>query len=166
MKKTKSAPRKLLSKIKSPAALKKLAKGAKVVFTNGCFDIVHKGHVTYLERARKLGDILIVALNSDDSVRMLNKGPGRPINPLADRLEVIAALEAVDYVTWFEEATPLEVILKIRPKILAKGGDWTVDTIVGGREVQSWGGKVVSLPYVKGRSTTQILRRAKTGLST
>jgi rfaE bifunctional protein nucleotidyltransferase chain/domain len=161
-------PRKLLSKIKSPDALKKLfakkaprgGKRPRVVFTNGCFDIVHKGHVTYLERARALGNVLVVALNSDASVRRLEKGPERPINTLADRLAVIAALEAADYVTWFEEDTPLKAILKIRPDLIVKGGDWSVDQIVGGKEVLSWGGKVKSLPYIEGKSTTQIIARA------
>ncbi|MGK5085556.1 D-glycero-beta-D-manno-heptose 1-phosphate adenylyltransferase [Bdellovibrionota bacterium FG-1] len=158
------SPRKHLSKIKSPEsirrALGKKKKKFRVVFTNGCFDLIHKGHVTYLERARTLGEVLIVALNSDDSVQRL-KGPERPINPLADRLEVMAALESVDFVTWFEEDTPLKTILKIQPSILVKGGDWSVEAIVGATEVKSWGGKVKSLPYVKGRSTTEILARAR-----
>src|ERR1700757_562009 len=114
-----------LSKIKSPRSLKRILSGTRksTVFTNGCFDLLHKGHVTYLERARRLGDGLIVALNSDDSVKRL-KGADRPLNSLADRLEVIAALESVDYVTWFEPDTPLELIRLIRPDILVKGGDW------------------------------------------
>jgi rfaE bifunctional protein nucleotidyltransferase chain/domain len=164
-------PRKLLSKIKSPEAIRraignaaktkgKAKRSPRVVFTNGCFDILHKGHVTYLQQARSLGDILVVALNSDDSTRRL-KGPERPINTLADRLEVIASLEAVDYVTWFEEDTPLETILKVRPTILVKGGDWNIDKIVGGKEVISWGGAVKSLSFVEGRSTTSIIERAR-----
>ncbi len=122
---------------------------------------MHPGHVSYLQQARKLGAGLIVALNSDDSVRMLNKGPGRPLNTLADRMEVIAALESVDYVTWFEEETPLLVIRKLRPKVLVKGGDWRADQIVGGTDVISWGGKVKSLPYVEGKSTTNIIKKMK-----
>lgn len=156
----------LLKKIKAPKALKRtLTQGKrKVVFTNGCFDLLHKGHVTYLERARRLGDLLIVALNSDESVKRL-KGPERPINPLADRLEVIAALESVDFVTWFDEDTPLELIDLLRPKVLVKGGDWTVSQIVGGKEVLSWGGKVRSLSYIEGRSTTLMIEKARKGLS-
>jgi rfaE bifunctional protein nucleotidyltransferase chain/domain len=168
-----SVPRKLLSKIKSPKAIrtalakkKRLAGAAssrnapKVVFTNGCFDLLHKGHVTYLERARAQGDLLVVALNSDESVKRL-KGADRPLNTLADRLEVMAALECVDFVTWFEEDTPLDAILTIKPKVLVKGGDWKVDQIVGGKEVLSWGGKVKSLTYVQGKSTTEIIAKAK-----
>lgn len=157
--------RKLVSKIKSPQQLKRIIaqaqkKRAKAVFTNGCFDILHKGHVTYLERARGLGDLLIVALNSDASVRKL-KGKGRPVNKLADRLEVMASLEAVDYVTWFNELTPLKLIRLVRPKVLVKGGDWKVSQMIGATDVMSWGGKAKSLPYIKGRSTTRIIRRAK-----
>jgi rfaE bifunctional protein nucleotidyltransferase chain/domain len=163
-------PRKLLNKIKSQDALKRIlakvraqetpqGRSPRVVFTNGCFDILHKGHVAYLENARAQGDILVVAVNSDKSVRRL-KGSDRPINPLADRLEVMAALEAADYVTWFEQDTPLEIIVKLKPDILVKGGDWSIDQMVGGREVLSWGGKVRSLNFVKGRSSTQIIERA------
>ena len=160
-------PRKLLSKIKSPEAIRRAVsktvtskKRPRVVFTNGCFDLLHKGHVTYLEKARAQGDLLVVALNSDDSVKQI-KGPERPINTLADRLEVMAALECVDFVTWFEEDTPLNAIFKIRPSVLVKGGDWKVDQIVGGKEVVSWGGQVKSLPYVEGKSTTQTIERAR-----
>jgi rfaE bifunctional protein nucleotidyltransferase chain/domain len=156
-----AAPRSIQSKIKSPTALARISKRKKFVFTNGCFDLLHPGHVSYLQQARKLGAGLIVALNSDDSVRMLNKGPGRPLNTLADRMEVIAALESVDYVTWFEEETPLLVIRKLRPKVLVKGGDWRADQIVGGTDVISWGGKVKSLPYVEGKSTTNIIKKMK-----
>lgn len=161
------SPRKLLSKIKSPEAIRRaLARSGKgkkaprAVFTNGCFDLLHKGHVTYLERARAQGDLLIVALNSDDSVRRL-KGPERPLNTLADRLEVMAALECVDYVTWFDDDTPLAAILAIRPRVLVKGGDWKIDQIVGGPEVVGWGGQVKSLTYVEGKSTTGIIERAR-----
>lgn len=161
--------RPILSKIKSADSLKRLLtagkrRGQKFVFTNGCFDILHKGHVSYLQEARRTGTQLIVALNSDESVKRL-KGPERPINPLADRLEVIAALECVDYVTWFEEDTPLNVILKVRPDVLVKGGDWKIDQIVGGKEVVSWGGKVKSLQFVEGRSTTRIIEKAKGRIS-
>jgi rfaE bifunctional protein nucleotidyltransferase chain/domain len=154
--------RKLISKVKAPKRLSLLLKRSrkKVVFTNGCFDLIHKGHVTYLEKARSLGDLLVVALNGDDSIRRL-KGPTRPINPLSDRLEVMAALESVDYVTWFDEDTPLDLIRLLRPKILVKGGDWKVEQIVGSEDVLSWGGKVRSIEYIEGRSTTEMISRAK-----
>jgi rfaE bifunctional protein nucleotidyltransferase chain/domain len=155
--------RTLSSKIKSPSALKRLlAKKSrkKLVFTNGCFDLLHKGHVAYLERARKLGDILVVALNSDQSVRQL-KGKGRPLNPLADRLEVIAALESVDFVTWFATETPLTLIRLLKPDVLVKGGDWRPEQIVGASDVLSAGGTVKSLPYIAGRSTTRLIAKAR-----
>lgn len=156
--------RKHLSKIKNPKALRTLLRASvkrkKVVFTNGCFDLLHKGHITYLEKARTQGDILVVGLNSDESVKRL-KGDDRPLNTLADRLEVMAALECVDYVSWFEEDTPLELILSLRPHILVKGGDWKPEQIVGAKEVISWGGKVKSLTYVEGQSTTQLIAKAR-----
>jgi rfaE bifunctional protein nucleotidyltransferase chain/domain len=155
-------PRAARTKVLSPQALERSlgrARG-KVVFTNGCFDLLHKGHVSYLERARKLGALLVVAVNDDASVRRL-KGAGRPVNPLADRLEVIAALEAVDFVTWFAEDTPRELICRLRPDVLAKGEDYRIDQIVGAREVKSWGGQVKRISLVKGRSTSSILSRAK-----
>lgn len=133
---------------------------SRVVFTNGCFDLLHKGHVSYLEKARELGDFLVVALNSDESIRQL-KGPSRPISSLSDRMEVIAALESVDYVTWFEEATPLELIKKLKPQILVKGGDWAVSQILGSEDVLARGGQVYSLPYIPGRSTTELIARAR-----
>jgi rfaE bifunctional protein nucleotidyltransferase chain/domain len=159
-------PKSLLSKIKSPSALKRSlsnlmrSKKRKVVFTNGCFDLLHKGHVTYLEKAKGLGDILVVALNGDESVRKL-KGESRPINPLSDRLEVIAALQSVDFVTWFDQDTPLELIRLLKPRVLVKGGDWETHQIVGSSDVISWGGKVLSLSYVQGRSTTAMIARAR-----
>jgi len=147
------------SKIFSANRLAKILKNKKqIVFTNGCFDVLHAGHVMYLQKAKALGKILVVALNSDESTRRL-KGPSRPINSLKDRLAVIAALECVDYVTNFKEDTPLKTILKIRPNILVKGGDWKASQIVGGREVLAWGGKVQSLSFLKGRSTTATLKR-------
>lgn len=130
-----------------------------VVFTNGCFDLIHRGHIRYLEAAKKLGKILIVALNSDASVKRL-KGPSRPVNKLANRLEVTAALESVDYVTWFNSDTPLTLIKALGPGVLVKGGDWHISYIVGGKEVLSRGGVVKSLPYIKGESTTAMIRRA------
>jgi D-beta-D-heptose 7-phosphate kinase/D-beta-D-heptose 1-phosphate adenosyltransferase len=137
----------------------KLKRFKRVVFTNGCFDLLHPGHVETLERAKRLGDCLVVAVNSDPSVRRL-KGPGRPVNPLAARLRVIAGLEAVDYVTFFGEDTPLETILALRPHVLVKGGDYSVATMVGAREIKSWGGTVKALPFVRGFSTTRIIAGA------
>lgn len=132
-----------------------------VVFTNGCFDILHRGHVTYLAQARALGASLAVALNTDESVRRLGKGADRPINPLADRLAVLAALGCVDLVTWFDQDTPLQCILECRPQILAKGGDWPVESIVGATEVKSWGGMVRSIPFFHERSTTRLVERIR-----
>ena len=133
-----------------------------LVFTNGVFDILHRGHVTYLAEAAVLGRSLVVALNSDASVRRLGKGDDRPINPLADRATVIAALECVALVTWFEEDTPLARILQCRPEHLVKGGDWSADKIVGAAEVNGWGGEVHSIPFRHARSTTHILSRIRT----
>ncbi len=132
-----------------------------LVFTNGCFDIVHRGHVTYLARARALGAAMVVALNTDASVRRLGKGDGRPWNPLEDRLAVMAALQSVDLVTWFDEDTPLVRILEARPEILVKGGDWPADRIVGAAEVRSWGGSVHSIPFEHERSTTRLIERIR-----
>ncbi len=131
------------------------ALGKRIVFTNGCFDILHKGHVRYLRQAKELGDILVVGLNSDNSVRRLK--PGRPINPEDDRAEVLSSLEMVDYVVIFEEDTPYEMIRFLRPHILVKGGDWKVEEIVGSDLVE----KTLSLPYVEGISTTEIIKRCK-----
>lgn len=155
----------LRNKIYSRQALKKIARrlrqeGKTLVFTNGCFDILHAGHVTYLEKAKRLGDVLIVGLNSDASVRRL-KGPGRPVTPERDRLKVIAALQAVDYLTLFSEDTPLRLIQEIRPHVLVKGADWKRDKIVGSKEVQSWGGQVRRAPLLRGRSTTSLLQKLK-----
>ncbi|MCL2590139.1 MAG: adenylyltransferase/cytidyltransferase family protein [Betaproteobacteria bacterium] len=132
-----------------------------LVFTNGCFDILHRGHVTYLSRARALGASLVVALNSDDSVRKLGKGEGRPLNSLEDRMAVIAALGSVDLVTWFEEETPLARIVESRPDVLTKGGDWAVDAIVGAIEVRAWGGSVLPIPFEFERSTTALVERIR-----
>jgi D-beta-D-heptose 7-phosphate kinase/D-beta-D-heptose 1-phosphate adenosyltransferase len=150
------------SKILSPSrlvrALKKIPNRKVVVFTNGCFDILHAGHVTYLDRARRLGDLLIVAVNSDASTSRL-KGPTRPVNPLEDRLRVLAGLESVSFVTWFEEDNPRELIAKVLPDVLVKGGDYRVKDIVGYGEVKANGGKTKVLPFLEGRSTTRILKR-------
>jgi D-beta-D-heptose 7-phosphate kinase/D-beta-D-heptose 1-phosphate adenosyltransferase len=134
--------------------------GRKVVFTNGCFDLVHPGHVRYLAEARALGDALVVALNSDRSVRIL-KGEGRPILNEQERAEVVAALQAVDYVIIFDEETPGKLIGELLPDVLVKGGDWSLDEIVGREEVEAAGGRVLSLPYVEGSSTTEIIARIK-----
>jgi len=132
-----------------------------LVFTNGCFDILHRGHVTYLEEAAALGNSLLVAVNSDDSVRRLNKGLERPINPLADRLAVLAALQSVDLVIPFDESTPLAVIKQVHPDILVKGGDWPLEQIVGATEVIQYGGEVHSIPFRYQRSTTDLIRRIR-----
>ncbi|QAT16912.1 ADP-heptose synthase / D-glycero-beta-D-manno-heptose 7-phosphate kinase [Candidatus Velamenicoccus archaeovorus] len=132
----------------------------KVVFTNGCFDILHYGHVAYLEKAKTLGDILIVGLNSDVSVRRL-KGKKRPVNDETDRAHVLAALACVDYVVLFRQDTPLELIRALKPDVLAKGGDWNVSRIVGAEEVLADGGKVCVIPYIKNRSTTAIIEKIR-----
>jgi D-beta-D-heptose 7-phosphate kinase/D-beta-D-heptose 1-phosphate adenosyltransferase len=131
--------------------------GKRVVFTNGCFDILHSGHVDLLRRARDLGDALVVAINSDGSVARM-KGPGRPLIPEHERAELLDGFEMVDFVCWFEEDTPLQTILTIHPDVLVKGADWS-DNIVGQREVESWGGKVFALPLIEGCSTTGIVER-------
>lgn len=130
--------------------------GERLVFTNGCFDVLHIGHLRLLERSRQLGDRLLVAVNSDDSVRRL-KGPSRPLNREADRAAMLAALDCVDFVTVFEEDTPKEAILKCRPDVLVKGGDYTLDTVVGAAEVQGWGGQVELIPLVAGQSSTRLI---------
>ncbi len=135
------------------------------VFTNGVFDLLHRGHVTYLAQARALGASLIVALNDDASVRRLGKGADRPINQLGDRLALISALESVDLVTWFEGDTPIELIRAISPDILVKGGDWSVNAIVGAPEVLAAGGAVVSIPFCHDLSTTALLGRVRAGAS-
>ena len=132
-----------------------------LVFTNGVFDVLHRGHATYLDRAKALGNALMVALNSDPSARRLGKGADRPVNPLADRMALVAALEAVDYVTWFDEDTPLALIETIRPEVLVKGGDWPVEQIVGAREVAGWGGRAVSIAFEYQRSTTELISRIR-----
>jgi len=134
-----------------------------LVFTNGCFDILHRGHVTYLAQARALGASLVVALNTDASVQRLDKGTDRPVNVLADRAAVIAALGAVDLVTWFDDDTPLALVLALRPDVLVKGGDWSPDRIVGAPEVIARGGRVVSIPFAHDRSTTAVIRRIRAG---
>ena len=134
-----------------------------LVFTNGVFDILHRGHASYLAQARALGASLLVAANSDTSVKRLGKGPDRPINPLADRMALLAALEAVSLVTWFDDDTPLALIRLAKPDVLVKGGDWAPEKIVGGAEVKSWGGTVHSVPLILGRSTTATLAKIRGG---
>lgn len=132
----------------------------KIVFTNGCFDILHVGHVTYLAQAKALGDVLVIGLNSDDSVRRL-KGPDRPVNAQDARALVLAALESVDYVVFFSEDTPYNIITHVKPDILVKGGDYKIDDIVGGDFVRARGGKVLTIPFVEGFSTSNILEQIK-----
>jgi rfaE bifunctional protein nucleotidyltransferase chain/domain len=134
--------------------------GKKVVFTNGVFDLLHLGHVTYLKAARQQGDLLVVALNSDESVRRI-KGPLKPLLPLSERAEMLLALSCVDYTTFFEEDDPYNVVKILKPDVLVKGGDWAVDKIIGGDLVQSWGGKVINIPVVEGRSTTNLIELIK-----
>lgn len=133
--------------------------GKKVVFTNGCFDLLHVGHVRYLQAARQLGDILVVGVNSDASVRALQKGPERPLVPESQRSEIVAALECVDYVIIFSESTPLQVITMLQPDILVKGGDWPLDQVIGRKEVEARGGHVCSIPLVPGISTSLLVQR-------
>ncbi len=132
-----------------------------LVFTNGCFDILHTGHVTYLAQARALGASMIVALNTDASVKRQGKGDDRPINDLGKRASVMAALESVALVTWFDADTPYDVIMAARPDILVKGGDWSIDRIVGSQEVLGWGGQVHSIPFLYQTSTTETLKRIR-----
>lgn len=132
--------------------------GRRIVFTNGCYDLLHPGHIRLLEKARELGDILVLALNSDRSVRE-NKGPGRPIISEDERAEVAAALEAVDYVVLFDEPTPREIVSRVLPDVLVKGGDWGPNEIIGREETEAAGGRVVSIPFEPGYSTSSIVER-------
>jgi rfaE bifunctional protein nucleotidyltransferase chain/domain len=140
------------------------SEGKKIVFTNGCFDIIHAGHVRYLREAKKLGDILVLALNSDSSVRLI-KGDERPIVPEEGRAIVVGSLESVDYVALFDEETPLRLIEYLRPHILVKGGDWDEENVVGRDAVRKWGGEVVIIPEVKGASTTNIIEKIRNNFS-
>lgn len=155
-----SAGRKILDLAAATRAVRTAQRrGERVVFTNGCFDLLHVGHVRSLEQARRLGDRLIVALNTDASVRRL-KGPSRPLVPARQRAEVVAALGCVDFVVLFREDTPLRTIVALRPDLLAKGGDWRLEDIVGRAEVESFGGRVVRLRELPGVRTTAIIERA------
>ncbi len=153
----------LAEKVKSPAALKTIVsllrkRGGTVVFTNGCFDLLHYGHVKYLEEAKRKGDVLIVAINSDSSVRRI-KGKNRPLVGQEDRLRTVAGLESVDYVTLFHEDTPLKIISLVKPHILVKGSDWNKADIVGKDFVLGYGGKVMTIKLVDGRSTTNLIKK-------
>jgi D-beta-D-heptose 7-phosphate kinase / D-beta-D-heptose 1-phosphate adenosyltransferase len=148
-------------KIKDREKMRRIAedlkgKGKRIVFTNGCFDLLHVGHIRYLEEAKSLGDVLVVGVNSDDSVRSL-KGPNRPIVPEEERAEILSGLGCVDYVTLFDEPEPLALISLLKPHILVKGGDWTKETTVGRQVVEQCGGEVVILPFVKGSSTSNLI---------
>ncbi len=134
--------------------------GKKIAFTNGCFDILHVGHVRYLREAKKTADVLVLALNSDFSVRSI-KGEKRPLVREEERAEILASLEFVDFVTIFEELTPQELIIYLKPDVLIKGGDWPEDKVVGRDDVKKWGGRVVLIPEVKGKSTTNIVEKIK-----
>ncbi len=146
----------LLSKLSAERA-----QGKRVVFTNGCFDLMHIGHTRYLQAAKALGDLLVVAVNSDASVRRLDKAPDRPIVPQAQRAEVVAALGCVDFVVIFDESDPLQLITALQPDILVKGGDWAIDQIVGREIVEARGGVVKTIPLVPGLSTTRLLQHIR-----
>ena len=137
------------------------AHGERVIFTNGVFDVLHRGHVSYLAQARALGDRLVVGLNTDASARRLNKGPDRPLNNEADRAWVMAALESVSAVTWFDEDTPMALIETLRPDVIVKGGDYDMDRLPESALVKGWGGQALALPFVSGYSTTQLVTRIR-----
>lgn len=158
-------PRGLKTKLKALEIIKNeiqplQQQGKKIVFTNGCFDILHAGHVDIFQQARNLGDALVVAVNSDISIKKI-KGEKRPVVPQAQRMQVLAALEAIDYVVIFDEENPLKIIKELQPDILVKGGDWTVEAIVGREIVEKKGGKVISIPLMEGISTTNIIEEVK-----
>ena len=150
-------------KIRSPRSAAQWAAGLArpLVFTNGVFDLLHRGHVTYLAQARSLGAVLLVALNGDASARRLGKGDGRPVNALEDRMALVAALESVDAVTWFDEDTPAALIETLRPEVLVKGGDWPAEKIVGATQTLARGGRVVSIPFEHQRSSTALLEKIR-----
>ena len=156
-----SSPRVLSGDLLNQVITRYHQENKKIVFTNGCFDLLHIGHVRYLEEAKKLGDILVVGINTDASVQKL-KGPTRPIQNENDRSEILAALKAVDHTVLFGDETPLNLIQQIKPHVLVKGGDWKIEQIVGSEFVLSHGGQVKSLQFVDGRSTTRIIEKSKT----
>jgi rfaE bifunctional protein nucleotidyltransferase chain/domain len=152
-------------KVQSPDRLSRIRenlrlKSQKIVFTNGCFDILHRGHIHLFRKSKRLGDVLVVGINNDASIRRL-KGPGRPVFPLQERLEVLAALSDIDYLVAFSQDTPLELIKQVKPDILVKGGDWQPEAVVGKKEVEDEGGRVVIIPYLPGRSTTEIIQKIR-----
>ena len=157
------APADFETKICEPAELaQRIARLPRpLVFTNGCFDILHRGHVTYLAQARALGHSMVMGVNTDASVKRLGKGDDRPINNQQDRMAVLAALESVTLVTWFDEETPLNLILACKPDILVKGGDWKENDIVGSTEVLAWGGQVHSIPFLHQRSTSSTIAKIR-----
>lgn len=159
MKAVKAKTRKIYALGDLLAIRRKLRKqGRRVVFTNGCFDLLHAGHVRLFKEAKRQGDVLVVALNDDASVRKI-KGPPRPIFPLAERWEILEAIEDIDFLTSFSEETPQKIIASLLPDILVKGGDWKPEEVVGKKEVEEAGGKVVIVPYLKGRSTSSIINK-------
>jgi rfaE bifunctional protein nucleotidyltransferase chain/domain len=161
------APPRFMSKILDRAACEQAVQGGRLarplVFTNGVFDILHRGHVTYLDRAAQLGATLIVAVNTDDSVRRLGKGSDRPLNGQDDRAAMLAALGCVDAVTWFAEDTPLALIRALKPDVIVKGGDYDMETLPETAAVRSWGGRAVAIPFEHQRSTTDLLKRIRGG---
>jgi len=156
-----NAPSTLQQKFVPASALEERLSRRPLVFTNGVFDVLHTGHVTYLEAARRLGAALLVALNTDASARRLGKGPGRPLNREADRVAVVAALASVDFVALFDEDTPCEMLQRCRPEVYVKGGDYDIDALAETALVRSWGGKAVAIPFVEGYSTTALLQRIR-----
>jgi D-beta-D-heptose 7-phosphate kinase/D-beta-D-heptose 1-phosphate adenosyltransferase len=157
------------NKVKSLDELTKLRarfrrEGKTTVFTNGCFDVLHSGHIHLFRQAKDCGDILVVAVNDDLSVRNL-KGPARPVFPLEERLEILEAVETIDYLTSFSELTPRELIQALLPDVLVKGGDWKPDEVVGREDVEGAGGRVIIIPYLPGRSSSEILKKVKNPLS-
>jgi rfaE bifunctional protein nucleotidyltransferase chain/domain len=150
---------KIVARADAPARMAALP--GPVVFTNGVFDVLHRGHVTYLAQARALGGSLVVGLNSDASARRLGKGPDRPLNAETDRAILLAALESVSLVTWFDEDTPVELLTELRPQIYVKGGDYDVTTLPETRAMQTWGGRALALPFVDGYSTTALVKKIR-----
>jgi cytidyltransferase-like protein len=149
---------KIVSPQEAAQQCQELKTQGSLVFTNGVFDVLHKGHVTYLEKARRLGDHLIVALNTDASAKRLGKGPERPLNALLDRAHVVAALQSVSLVTWFDEDTPLQIIQTLQPNVLVKGGDYDMDALAEAQWVRSQGGLATTIPFVSGYSTTRLVK--------
>ena len=149
----------IVPRAQAPAAIRRLA--GPVVFTNGVFDVLHRGHVTYLAQARALGGSLVVAINTDASARRLGKGPERPLNGEQDRAAMLAALASVDLVTWFDEDTPVALLEELRPDVYVKGGDYDMATLEETRRIQSWGGRALAIPFVDGYSTTALVKRIR-----